>query len=178
LPFQVQITYTALSGMKCTRVITKTKEVTDNRTEAEQEIDVTVMGMHANWMAAKFVQKGDLEGAVNNNKTYRTIIKDNISDDIDEAGMAVWESDTSAYNDQIQRSQQQPQQPQQPQPQTDFLGTVSNFASNLVSTFSGARENSSPAPSPSANDDDMQNMVYARRNAHKNKSQWSARRKY
>jgi hypothetical protein len=69
MPFQVQISYTTLTGMlcllgksekilcvcnisilgmKCMRVITKTKEITRNAEEAQQDIDVAVFGMHCN----------------------------------------------------------------------------------------------------------------------------------
>jgi len=175
LPFQVQITYTSLSGMKCTRVITKTKEVTEDKNEVEKEIDVTVMGMHANWVAAKCVQKGDLEGAVTNNRQYRAILHDNIEDDIDAAGMGVWESESVAYDAQLNKIQaQQVEAPQPSSTAADLLGSVTNFVS---SAFSGTR---APAAPPVANheDDETQNMMYARRNAQKNKAKWNSRRKY
>jgi len=189
LPFQVQITYRALSGMKCTRVITKTKEVTDDRNEVEKDIDVNVMGMHANWVAAKCAQKGDLEGAIQNNVQYEAIMRDN-ADQENSSRFAVWQSETSSYNNHLQRIQERvahekPQAQPQAQPQPGFLDSVSSFASSVGSSVSSAIGSlTSPAPNPNlghasdVEDDETQNMIYARRNAQKNKQQWSSKRKY
>jgi len=159
--------------MKCTRVITKTKEVTDDRTEAEREIDVTVMGMHANWVAAKCVQQGDLKGAIDNNQKYSDLLHNNIEDETDAAGAAVWFSERAAYDDHLTTLQahQASEHTESDLDSGNFLTPVVNLIS---STFGGR-----PAPSkPSADDDETQNMTYARRNAKKNKGKWNERRKY
>jgi len=166
--------------MKCTRVITKTKEVTDDRNEVEKDVDVNVMGMHANWVAAKCAQKGDLEGAIQNNVQYEAIMRDN-ADQEDESRFAVWQSETSSYNSHLQRIQQRVQEKPQAQAQPGFLDSVSSFAStvgNSVSSAIGSLTSPATGHASDVEDDETQNMIYARRNAQKNKQQWSSKRKY
>jgi len=105
LPFQLQITYTALSGMKCTRVITKTKEVTDDFREVEREVDVTVLGMHANYLSAQRAQQGDLEGAIAITSHITPILEANLEDDIDNVGYNVWQSETTTFNNEVAQQQ-------------------------------------------------------------------------
>jgi len=236
LPFQVQITYRSLSGMKCTRVITKTKEVTDDRHEVEQDVDINVMGMHANWMAAKFAQKGDLDAAITNNNNYAQLMQQNVTSE-ESNYMNAWVSDTANYNKHLEGIQQRRHQPQygklspqvkpgqpsmppppppQVQPQSlnhpqGFFGAVSSFANNFGSTLSnaigsiapGSSSDAATAPAPAfsfttassdalpsptsaptdnyaaeVDDDETQNLIFARRNAKKNRAQWSSKRKY
>ncbi|KNC53636.1 circularly permutated Ras protein 1 [Thecamonas trahens ATCC 50062] len=59
VPFQVQIHYTKLNGMKCVRVITQSKTVTHSRAAAEADADVAVLGLNAVQHSAKFVNEGD-----------------------------------------------------------------------------------------------------------------------
>jgi len=46
LPFQVQIRYTRLNGMRCIRVQTQSRTVTDDRLAAEQTLRMNVIGTH------------------------------------------------------------------------------------------------------------------------------------
>jgi len=105
LPFQLQITYTALSGMKCTRVITKTKEVTDDFREVEREVDVTVLGMHANYLSAQKAQQGDLEGAIAITEEITPILEANLVDDLDNAGYGVWQSEATTFSKEVAQQQ-------------------------------------------------------------------------
>jgi len=105
LPFQVQVTYRALSGMKCTRVITKTKEVSGDSAEVEKEIDVTVLGMHANYISAQKAQQGDLKGAIETTAIANDLMQANLDDDIDTAGYAVWVSDATTFSKEVESAQ-------------------------------------------------------------------------
>lgn len=59
LPFQTQVFYTRLDGMKCVRVITKNKPVTKERSVIERNMDFSVLGSHAAQTAGKLASKGD-----------------------------------------------------------------------------------------------------------------------
>eukprot|EP01123_Difflugia_compressa_P010783 TRINITY_DN403_c0_g1_i4.p1 TRINITY_DN403_c0_g1~~TRINITY_DN403_c0_g1_i4.p1 ORF type:complete len:549 (-),score=93.64 TRINITY_DN403_c0_g1_i4:117-1715(-) len=100
LPFQVQITYTALSGMICTRVITRTKEVTSVAAEVEKEVDVSVLGMHANYVSALKAQAGDISGAIQTTETVSVLLRENIEDDADSSGVQAWEASTVQFNNE------------------------------------------------------------------------------
>jgi len=118
-------------------------------------------------------------------------MRDN-ADQENSSRFAVWQSETSSYNNHLQRIQERvahekPQAQPQAQPQPGFLDSVSSFASSVGSSVSSAIGSlTSPAPNPNPNpghasdveDDETQNMIYARRNAQKNKQQWSSKRKY
>jgi hypothetical protein len=59
LPFQLQIRYTKLNGMKCMRVISKEQPVTYDKQLAEREANIDVLGLNCVQQAAKIAQKGD-----------------------------------------------------------------------------------------------------------------------
>jgi len=107
LPFQVQITYTALSGMKCTRVITKTKEVTGDSAEVEKDVDVTVLGMHANFVSAQKAQRGDMDGAIETTEIMNDLLEANLDDDVDSAGYSVWKSDATTFSKEVHQQRVQ-----------------------------------------------------------------------
>ncbi len=47
LPFQAQITYTALDGARCVRIITNTLEISNDKEELQQQADFNVLGICA-----------------------------------------------------------------------------------------------------------------------------------
>jgi len=59
LPFQLQIIYTKLDGMKCMRVISKKQPITFDRSEAEEKANIKILGLHAVQTSAKLASKGD-----------------------------------------------------------------------------------------------------------------------
>jgi len=91
--------------MKCTRVITKTKEVSGDSAEVEKEIDVTVLGMHANYISAQKAQQGDLKGAIETTAIANDLMQANLDDDIDTAGYAVWVSDATTFSKEVESAQ-------------------------------------------------------------------------
>jgi len=58
LPFQLQIRYTRLDGMKCMRVISKQQPLTFDRNEAEEAANVAVIGVHSVRHVADIASKG------------------------------------------------------------------------------------------------------------------------
>jgi len=63
LPFQVQILFTKLDGMKCVRVITKLQPVTFDKQVAEAKANIAVLGMNAVQQSAKLASKGKYSDA-------------------------------------------------------------------------------------------------------------------
>lgn len=53
VPIQLQIKYTRLDGMKCLRVVTIPRKVTTDRTTAEKNVNVSVVGINSIQQAAK-----------------------------------------------------------------------------------------------------------------------------
>jgi len=58
MPFQVQIHFRRLNGMKCLRVITKSQQLTFDRKVAEENANIAVLGMNAVQQSAHLASKG------------------------------------------------------------------------------------------------------------------------
>jgi hypothetical protein len=76
LPFQLQITYTRLNGMKCVRVMTQSQQVTTNRAEAEQEADLRVLSSHAAQQTAKMASAGVYTQSRGNMRVWSNFMTD------------------------------------------------------------------------------------------------------
>lgn len=74
LPFQVQITYSRLDGMKCVRIITRSREVTVDRKQAERELDAAIVGQHVWAKSAALAQRGDYNAAIANNVAAEALL--------------------------------------------------------------------------------------------------------
>jgi hypothetical protein len=59
LPFQVQIKYTRLNGMKCVRIMTQSQEVTANKAEAEAAADMELLSAHVAQQTAAIAADGE-----------------------------------------------------------------------------------------------------------------------
>ena len=62
-PFQAQITYTALDGSKCVRVITNKVETSNDKEELEMKADYGILGVNAIQQSAKVARGGDIQRA-------------------------------------------------------------------------------------------------------------------
>eukprot|EP01117_Protostelium_nocturnum_P015707 TRINITY_DN610_c1_g2_i1.p1 TRINITY_DN610_c1_g2~~TRINITY_DN610_c1_g2_i1.p1 ORF type:complete len:207 (+),score=74.84 TRINITY_DN610_c1_g2_i1:2-622(+) len=63
IPFQVQLLYSKLNGMKVLRVVTAQIPVTDDRKTAEKDTNIQVIGTHAAKRAGAYAKEGDYEKA-------------------------------------------------------------------------------------------------------------------
>lgn len=63
LPFQTQIEYTKLDGMKCIRTITKVQEITNDRREVEAEANAEILGTNCIQQTAKLARRGSFRRA-------------------------------------------------------------------------------------------------------------------
>ena len=59
IPFQTQIEYTKLDGMKCIRIITQLQEVSNDREEVEACTNMDVLAVNAVQQASKIAARGD-----------------------------------------------------------------------------------------------------------------------
>ena len=57
-PFQTQITYKALDGSKCIRVITSEQKVSNEREELERQADYEMLGQNAIQQGARLAKAG------------------------------------------------------------------------------------------------------------------------
>lgn len=62
-PFQAQITYTALDGSRCIRVITDTMETSTDRQELSNNADYNMLGQAAVQHSAQMARGGNIEKA-------------------------------------------------------------------------------------------------------------------
>lgn len=83
LPFQVQITYTALDGSKCVKVISKELEIGTDREEVEKEANYEMLGQHCIQQSAKIAQKGDVREAQAYAKNWNRKMRSNKTSDRD-----------------------------------------------------------------------------------------------
>jgi len=113
--------------MKCTRVITKTKEVSGDSAEVEKDVDVTVLGMHANYISAQKAQQGDLKGAIETTAIVNDLMQANLDAD-NTAGYAVWASDATTFSKEVET-----QQPEQ--------STKTDSYSNMIYNRKNAKKN-------------------------------------
>jgi hypothetical protein len=94
VPFQVQVVYVSTTGMKCLRVISYARDISMNQVEA-QDLDIPLLGIHANAKTAQLVQQGDITSANTNAQGYGYIIKDNIRNDEERKQYYDWSNQNS-----------------------------------------------------------------------------------
>jgi len=149
VPFQVQITYISVAGNKCLRVISRSREVTSNQAEAVEDVDIPLLGMHANIKTAKLTEAGDISNARQNVQKYSKLISKNINSVTEQKQYDAWndgntfllESPAVLQQEQVQQLQQQQQQ----LPATNFAFAPQPQQSNSFFSF-GA-----PQPQPTNN---------------------------
>lgn len=76
LPFQAQIKYVALDGMRCVRLITKQQEVTFDKEEAKKEVDYKMISVNAIQKTAQLAKKGEYRAAQANAHHWGRMMKE------------------------------------------------------------------------------------------------------
>lgn len=71
LPFQVQITYKALDGSKCIRVITEKQKISNEREQLEKQADFNILGQNAIQQSANIGRSGNVRFAQANAKQWK-----------------------------------------------------------------------------------------------------------
>ena len=77
-PFQTQISYTALDGSKCLRVITKQQEVSNEREAVEQGANYEMMTYHCMQKGTAMARAGDLHAGRAIMKGFKRGMQQNI----------------------------------------------------------------------------------------------------
>ena len=75
IPFQTQITYNTLDGMKCVRLITKNQDITFEREEAKKQANYKVISVNAVQQTAKLARAGNYSGAKANAIQWKNAMK-------------------------------------------------------------------------------------------------------
>ena len=75
IPFQTQISYINLEGMKCVRLVTKNQSITFEKEEAKKEADYKVISVNAVQQTAKLARKGKLRDAQANAMHWKNMMK-------------------------------------------------------------------------------------------------------
>jgi hypothetical protein len=146
-PFQVQVVYISNTGMKCLRVISYAKEITLDKIE-KQELDIPLLGIHANAKTAQMVQQGDIFNAQTTAQQYSSIMQEHVSNDEERKQYGVWATKNSDLIDQTK---------------------------DMKPAISGPPQSAS-AWKPSY--DSGMVSLYHQADYRKNKQQWSEKRKY
>jgi len=181
VPFQVQIVYFSTSGMKCLRVITRSREVTSNQAEAVEEVDLPLLGIHANIKTAQLAQRGDILNAKETAEQYSHLMKNNIRTEDERKSYSVWNNNQVSLFNSPDIQQQEVEQITAPPPQPSNTSFFSNFTfSNPFSSMTspGTTNTTSPSAAIFKYDDSTSNQIYQQKDHRKNKKQWTEKRKY
>lgn len=96
VPFQVQLVFTKLNGMKCLRVATASIKLTEDREIAEKQANITVIGTHAAQRAAKYAKEGDFEKAQMETRAAQRFMQRN---DVETKVRALWTANIAPMDD-------------------------------------------------------------------------------
>jgi hypothetical protein len=107
VPFQVQLVLTKLNGMRCVRVATASIKVTEDRTEAEQQADLNVIGTYAAQRAAKYAKDGEYERAQMEARAAKRFIHRNHFDESRSDEVSAWSSNVEAMDQQLRYERKQ-----------------------------------------------------------------------
>jgi hypothetical protein len=146
-PFQVQVVYNSNTGMKCLRVISYAKEITLDKVE-KQELDIPLLGIHANTKTAQMVQQGDIFNAQNTAQQYSSIMQEHVSNDEERKQYGDWATKNSNLIDVTKDMR-----PTLAGPPSSTSAWKPTYDSGMVS-------------------------LYHQADYRKNKQQWSEKRKY
>eukprot|EP01119_Soliformovum_irregulare_P010427 TRINITY_DN2560_c0_g1_i1.p1 TRINITY_DN2560_c0_g1~~TRINITY_DN2560_c0_g1_i1.p1 ORF type:complete len:705 (-),score=229.00 TRINITY_DN2560_c0_g1_i1:13-2127(-) len=101
LPFQVQIRYTKLNGMKCMRVISRNLKITNSQEVAEEHANLAVLGMNAVQNTAKLAAQGDYSGARFLNLKTKSLFGKVAKTEAQQRQAAVWSDYGRAFEQEI-----------------------------------------------------------------------------
>lgn len=78
-PFQAQITYSALDGSKCVRIISNQQQISSDREELEKNANFQILSTNAIQQSSKLAKRGDIKQAQVIAKTWKRRMRGNIS---------------------------------------------------------------------------------------------------
>eukprot|EP01117_Protostelium_nocturnum_P015705 TRINITY_DN610_c0_g1_i1.p1 TRINITY_DN610_c0_g1~~TRINITY_DN610_c0_g1_i1.p1 ORF type:complete len:895 (+),score=352.35 TRINITY_DN610_c0_g1_i1:90-2774(+) len=99
IPFQVQLLYSKLNGMKVLRVVTAYIPVTSDREEAERDTNIEVIGIHAAKRAGAYAKEGDYERAQMETRSAQRLLMRNVGHDEEkQAAVSVWSTEVKSMD--------------------------------------------------------------------------------
>jgi len=105
LPFQVQIEYTRLNGMKCMRVLSETRPVTQDKAVAERFSKLAIISSHVTQQTAKLAYDGDYTMARANSRAYQDIMQRCVTNSATPAASGrtfeAWNTDMEELDEQL-----------------------------------------------------------------------------
>jgi hypothetical protein len=140
IPFQTQITYQTLDGMKCMRAITKMQEVTFEKEEAHKAANINVISVNAVQKSAQMAEKGQFRGAQANAFHWKNAMRgmegyDNYKDNIAPMYSALQKQQVSDLQQQQPMSYGAGMNYQAPKKQKNLDNVVSNISKSKHCNF-------------------------------------------
>jgi hypothetical protein len=80
-PFQAQISYSALDGSKCVRIISNQKEISSDRDQLERNANYRILSTNAIQQSSKLAKRGQMTEAQVIAKTWKRRMRDQISNE-------------------------------------------------------------------------------------------------
>jgi len=109
LPFQVQVEYTRLDGMKCMRVLSETRRLTTDRVTAERHAKLSVLSSHVTQQTAKLAHDGDYTSARANSRAYQAVLKRCVTNSAKPTSASrtydAWNADMEELDDQLMENE-------------------------------------------------------------------------
>lgn len=81
VPFQVQVNFTKLNGMKCIRIVSQTQKITFDRHQAETHMNHRVLASHSAQQCSAWAQNGAYGEAEVNANAYFGLMRRNVADE-------------------------------------------------------------------------------------------------
>lgn len=103
LPFQVQIHFTKLDGMKCLRVVSRSQEITHDRVVAEQHASIDLLAANAMKKAAKHAEQGDYMQARAENVVWARMMGRASRSPAQQAVYQNWASEATVWDQDLQQ---------------------------------------------------------------------------
>lgn len=105
LPFQVQVAFTRLDGMKCLRVISQKRPLTKDRSMAEAAAKLEVLSCHVTQTSATIAQDGDYYGARATTRAYQNMMNRCAHTEEQSETLTRWANDMAELDDELMRTE-------------------------------------------------------------------------
>ena len=107
VPFQVQIRFTRLNGMRCVRVLSSVQKITSDLKKASENVDFDLLASNAAQQSAKIAQRGDLLAARANNVAWGRMLQRNARNEEQSQAYGAWLDAVDDFDAGLQQQQQQ-----------------------------------------------------------------------
>lgn len=105
LPFQVQMCFTKLDGMRCLRVLSKAQPVTNSRAASEEGVSMEILAANSAQQCARLAEIGDYAGARANVRAWEQLMNRSSRDSHQEAVVHQYSNVMSGFDKSVQQQQ-------------------------------------------------------------------------